>query len=110
LHSGSITDRRIREAGAAVTPSMFVFPQPQYIACAECGACVPRWESDEHVCDQERWLDYQLVRLRPEIARFESDFREWLGTDRGQFELFYARRSRPETSVTGARQAKLSHR
>jgi hypothetical protein len=101
--------RRIRPRGRCVHLSMFVFPQPQYIACAECGACVPRWESDEHVCDEERWLDYQLVRLRPHIARFEADFREWLTTGRGQFELYYARRSRSETSVTGARQAKLSH-
>ena len=89
---------------------MFVFPQPQYIACPECGACVPRWEADDHVCDRERWLDYQLVRLRPDIARFEADLREWLATPAGRFELFYARRSRPAGSVTGARQLKLAHR
>ena len=74
---------------------MFTFPQPQYIACSECGACVPRWEVDEHVCDQERWLDYQLVRLRPEIARFETDFINWLVNDKyGQFEKFYAEKTR----------------
>jgi hypothetical protein len=81
---------------------MFVFPQPQYIACSECGACIPRAESDEHVCDRERWIDYQLVRLRPDIARFESDFRGWLTTTAGRFELFYAERSRAVTSVAGA--------
>ena len=88
---------------------MFVFPQPQYIACAECGACVPRWEADEHECDQERWLDYQLVRLRPDIARFETDFRTWTETPAGRFELYYAEYRRPETSVTGALQANYSH-
>ncbi len=88
---------------------MFVFPQPQYIACSECGACVPRAEADEHVCDRERWLDYQLVRLRPEIARFEDDLVEWLHTDEGRFERYYAERSRSAGSVTGARHAKLSH-
>jgi hypothetical protein len=88
---------------------MFVFPQPQYIACPECGACVPRWEADDHVCDRERWLDYQLVRLRPEIARFEADLSDWLGTDEGRFELYYAERSRPEASVAGSLHAKLSH-
>ncbi len=88
---------------------MFVFPQPQYIACPECGACVPREEAEAHVCEGERWLDYQLVRLRPEIARFEADFREWLTTDAGRFELFYAERSRSAGSVTGARHAKYSH-
>ena len=70
---------------------------------------MPRWESDDHVCDQERWLDYQLVRLRPDIARFEADFREWNATPEGRFEEFYAERSRPETSVTGARHANRSH-
>ena len=96
-------------ASQNVALPMFVFPQPQYIACPECGACVPRWEADEHVCDRERWLDYQLVRLRPEIARFESDFRQWLVTSEGRFEEFYAERSRSDGSVTGARHAKLSH-
>ena len=88
---------------------MFVFPQPQYIACPECGACVPRWEADDHVCDQDRWLDYQLVRLRPDIARFEADFLGWLTTPEGRFEAFYAERSRAAGSVTGARHAKFSH-
>jgi hypothetical protein len=88
---------------------MFVFPQPQYIACSECGACVPRWEDDDHVCDEDRWLDYQLVRLRPDIARFEADFGQWLETEAGRFERFYAERSRPATSVTGARHANFAH-
>ncbi len=89
---------------------MFVFPQPQYIACADCGACVPRAEADDHVCDEERLLDYQLVRLRPDIARFEAELGEWLSTGAGKFECYYAERSRPAASVTGARHAKLSHR
>jgi hypothetical protein len=101
---------RIRRAPQRVDKSMFVFPQPQYIACADCGACVPRWEAEEHVCDRDRWLDYQLVRLRPHIARFEVDFREWLATGEGQFERYYAERSRLATSVTGARHEKLSQR
>lgn len=73
---------------------MFVFPQPQYVACSQCGACVPRWEADEHVCDRDRYLDYQLVRLRPEIHRFESDVNNWLETPEGKFEEYYAERNR----------------
>jgi hypothetical protein len=88
---------------------MFVFPQPQYIACADCGACVPRSEAEEHVCDRDRWLDYQLVRLRPDIARFESDYRQWAESPEGRFEIYYASRCRPEGSVTGARHVKFSH-
>lgn len=77
---------------------MFVYPQPQYVSCSLCGACVPRWEADEHVCDQERYLDYQLVRLRPDIARFETDMNAWLVTAEGQFEKFYAERERLTSS------------
>jgi hypothetical protein len=82
---------------------MFVLQPPRYIPCPECNACVPNEETDEHVCDQERWLDYQLVKLRPDIARFEVDFREWLKTPAGQFELFVAEKTRAETSVTSSR-------
>ena len=92
-----------------MSPWMFVFPQPQYVACPDCGACVPRAQSEEHVCDAERRLEYQLVRLRPEIARFEDDLAEWLASSEGRFERFYAERSRAAASVTGARQANRSH-
>lgn len=75
--------------------TVFVFPQPQYVACSECGACVPRWEASDHECDKERWLDFQLIRLRDATARFEHDFAAWATTRRGRFEVFYAERTRP---------------
>lgn len=78
---------------------MFDRPQAQYIACAECGACVPRAEADEHVCDNERRRGHQLVRLRPEIDRFETDFHSWLTTVEGRFAEFYAEHSRPAAPV-----------
>lgn len=74
---------------------VFVFPHPQYAACSECGACVPRWDASEHICDKERWLDYQIVRLRPQIAKLECDFGEWCATSAGRFSVFYAERTRP---------------
>lgn len=67
----------------------------KYVSCVECGACVPRNEIDEHDCDSDRWLDYQLVRLRPRIYCFEADYRAWLEGKEGMFEVFYAERTRP---------------
>jgi hypothetical protein len=72
-----------------------MFPQPQYTACSECGACIPRWEVETHECDPERKLDYELVRLRPETAAFERNYNAWLGTLQGRFAAFYAERTRP---------------
>lgn len=50
---------------------------------------------DGHTCDSDRWLDYQLVRLRPRIYAFESDLADWLLTPGGRFEIFYAEKTRP---------------
>jgi hypothetical protein len=69
-------------------------PNPQYVACNECGACFPRWEEPDHVCDRERWLDYQLVKLRDEREAFDADFGAWLATPYGLFEQWYAVRER----------------
>lgn len=70
------------------------FPQPKYRPCPECGASVARAEVDEHVCDQERWLDYQMFGQHEEIARFEGDLNAYLASAKGQFELWYAARAR----------------
>lgn len=72
-------------------------PQPRYVSCKQCGAMCLVEEADSHVCDPEKLLDYQLVRLRPEIAKFEHSLHEWLvQTPEGQFEAWYAERTRPE--------------
>src|SRR5581483_7746920 len=68
------------------------FPQPRYVPCDSCGQPVPREELERHACDRERWLDYQIVALRPQIRRVERDFAAWLETPAGRFEQFYARR------------------
>jgi hypothetical protein len=73
---------------------MLGFPQPAFMPCPECGASVASAELDEHVCERERWLDYQLHEHREQIARFESDVDAYLASAEGQFELWYARRKR----------------
>jgi hypothetical protein len=70
------------------------FPQPQFMPCTDCGASVAREERDEHVCDLERWLDYRVGRLRPELDALEDEFGAYLQTPRGRFEAWYAERRR----------------
>jgi hypothetical protein len=70
------------------------FPQPQHLPCADCGAAVERSRQDEHVCDPERLVDYQLFQLRDEIETFQDELAGYLDTPRGRFELWCAERDR----------------
>jgi hypothetical protein len=65
-------------------------PLPRFLPCPECGAAVEFEELDEHECNQERFVDYQLRRLRPEIDSFEWELALWLRTPEGRFETFWA--------------------
>lgn len=73
------------------------FLQPQFVPCPECGAAVPAPELDEHVCAQDRWLEYQLFQLRGEVAAFEVQLAAFLASPRGRFETYYAERERELT-------------
>jgi len=77
---------------------MTYHPRPHYVTCSECGRRVVRHEIDSHVCEQEQWLDDQVVRLRSEIGRFEADLAAWLQTPQGAFERYYAATRRPTTT------------
>ena len=69
--------------------------QSRYMPCPECGGSVDRLESDEHVCDHERQVKYQLFQLRDEVAEFDSELECYLASPRGLFEQWYAARTRP---------------
>ena len=69
---------------------MFVFPQPQYMPCAACGASVPRHQTEHHVCGDERRLDYELIQLRAEVDAFDQQLACYLQTLQGRFEVWYA--------------------
>jgi len=71
---------------------------PRYRHCADCGGCVPTADLDGHVCEQERWLDYQLFQRREELERFESELGVYLASPRGRFELWCAERDRTAAS------------
>ena len=70
------------------------FAHSQYIPCSECGASLAGEDRDDHVCDGDRRIDFQMFRLRGGIARFELDLAEFLKTPGGRFEAFYAERQR----------------
>jgi hypothetical protein len=73
--------------------SSFLF-FPRYLPCPDCGAAVDRAADEDHVCNAERRLDFQLFRLRLELARFEREFAAYLTTPAGRFEVYYAARDR----------------
>jgi hypothetical protein len=70
------------------------FAHSKYMPCPECGASLASEEPDEHVCEEARRTDFQMFRLRGQIARFELDLAEFLATPLGRFEAWYAERQR----------------
>jgi NAD-dependent SIR2 family protein deacetylase len=70
------------------------YPQSQFEPCPDCGAPVPNEEDDAHRCEARRFVEYQMLLLRPEIVAFEDELRTWLGTPHGQFASYYALRER----------------
>lgn len=65
---------------------------PDSMPCAECGASVPRTAADQHACDPQRWVEYQILALGAAIASFEKDLREYLAGKEGRFEAWLAAR------------------
>jgi len=70
------------------------FAHSKYMPCPECGASLAGEDEDEHVCDGQRRLDFQMFRMRGRIARFELDLGEFLDSPEGRFESWYAERQR----------------
>ena len=81
---------------------MFGF-QSQFMPCSECGASVQRSETDEHVCEQERRLDYQMLQLREEIDGLAWEISAYFASPQGRFELWCAERDRGEGGEPRAR-------
>jgi hypothetical protein len=63
--------------------------------CPDCGESVATDARDEHRCDDERWLTYQLFQLREEVGSFEDQVAAYLDSPGGRFELWDAERRRP---------------
>ncbi len=62
--------------------------------CPDCGDSVEQAVWVSHVCERERWLDYQLFHVREEVHSFEAQVGAYLASTRGRFELWYAARRR----------------
>lgn len=62
--------------------------------CADCGASVARSDTESHVCDPERRLEFILLQLRDECAEFDAQLAVYLDTPKGRFETWYASRRR----------------
>ena len=75
-----------------LTVMSFAVPNPSHVPCEECGASVLR--GAEHTCDRDRWVDFNVIRLRPEFDRFEDEVSEYLDTPQGRFEAWYAEHRR----------------
>ena len=64
----------------------------RYMPCEECGASVDRTSLAEHECAPDRRADYQLFKLRGELAQLEAEIRRHLATAPGRFETWLAAR------------------
>lgn len=70
---------------------LFIFPQPQWVACTECGVPVHVNDVPTHVCDVDRLAEFQSMAFGP-------GYTAWLGTNEGRFAVFYAAYSRDTTN------------
>ena len=66
------------------------FPTPDHMPCPDCGASMAVAADTQHVCDAERQLDFRLIELGPDIARFDDELASWLETPAGRFARFIA--------------------
>lgn len=72
---------------------MFFIPGA-FVACPDCGATIPCGLQNEHECDPERLVDFQMVKLAPSLYELYREISAWLDTPAGQFEQRYAARDR----------------
>jgi hypothetical protein len=70
------------------------FFEHTHTSCTACGVAVAIARRNEHECDAERRLDFQLAGLRHEIAVFEAQLAAWLESVHGRFAVWLAERSR----------------
>ena len=70
------------------------YPQSQFHPCPDCGAPVPHEDEGAHRCERRRYVEYQMLLLRPEIIAFEDQLAVWLRTPQGRFARYYAARDR----------------
>ena len=70
------------------------YPQSQYKPCPSCGAPILVEAETTHECERQRYVEYQMLLLRLQIAAFDRQFSDWLRTPQGRFAAYYAARER----------------
>jgi hypothetical protein len=60
--------------------------------CAECGQSVDHSASGSHTCDPRRRLAFQMLVRHHEVTTFDMDFRDYLSSKEGRFEVWLAAR------------------
>jgi hypothetical protein len=68
----------------------------RFMPCDDCGASLAHDERANHLCERERWLDYQVFQLREELAAYDSQLSAYLASPQGRFALWYAARLRSQ--------------
>ena len=76
-------------------PYMYSFFLSEYRPCPGCGVPIHETLADDHQCDPERKLDWEMLLLRPDIESFDGDLARWLESPAGRFETWYARQASP---------------
>ncbi len=70
------------------------FAHSSHMPCPECGASVAASELDEHTCEPDRLVEYQLLQLRDEVAAFDEALSAYLESPDGCFAQWLAERDR----------------
>lgn len=65
-----------------------------FTTCSDCGAIVPLERAAGHECEHDKWVAYQVGRLHLEVEQIDLELSSYLQTSRGQFEAWYAQRTR----------------
>jgi hypothetical protein len=52
--------------------------------CGSCGQSLRRESAAEHLCDEERRLDYSIFLARAELDGFDDELAAWLDTPAGR--------------------------
>ena len=70
------------------------FAHSSHMPCPDCGASVAAVELEEHACDPERRVEYQLFQLRVDVASFDEALSNYLESPHGRFAQWLAERDR----------------
>ena len=72
---------------------MLIVFSSRFLPCSRCGQSLERGSEDTHTCSPDRLVDYQMFKLREQVAAFDTQLRAYLDTSSGRFEVWLAARA-----------------